>query len=152
VTVVLDRLFGFVWDAVRGFPRWRAYKVEDVRRVVVRLRVLMTDAAAHGGLTSDKYLTPEVQTLELELGDLCKRLHSPQLRRRCRRVLAEYKDAWASSPPPHVRYINTSNGSTYVDPPGRQEQRQRQVAHAHAALTAIDAVLRTCARLERWRT
>jgi hypothetical protein len=141
VTVVLDRLFGFVSQAVRGFPRWRAYKVEDVRRVVVQLRVLMTDAAAHGGLTRDKYLKPEVQAMESELSDLCKRVHSPRLKRQCRRVLAEYKGAWASSPSPR-----------HADPPERRAQLDPQVVHAHAAFTAIAEVLRTCARLERWLT
>lgn len=147
---MVTKVLGYLSAPVRGFPKWRAYKAEDVRRVVTGMRVVMRDAA-NGGVNRSVFMAPENQALEMELGDLIHRVHDRKLRALCGQLLDNYKHAFAAAPPPMGSRVYALNGGPtgYEGEDARRaEAFARQKAHADAALESIEAVLRKLDKLE----
>jgi hypothetical protein len=147
---MLTKLLSYLTAPVRGLPKWRAYRVEDVRRVVTAMRVLMRDAA-NGGVEQSGFMQPENEALEAELDDLVHRVHDRKLRKLCGEVLDNYKATFGAAPSPTGPRIYSM---TYTNPAYAEEDQRysEQVARQHddatATLESIEAVLRKLDKLE----
>ena len=133
-----------------GAPKWRAYKVEDVRRVVTGLRVIVRDAA-NGGVDTSVFMESENQAMESEMEDLCTRVHGKHFKAACVDVLNDYRKVFGAAPRPtgpRVYVLDGGPSGYEAEDALRAKQIAQQKVNADACLESIAALLRRCDKLE----
>jgi hypothetical protein len=134
-------MFATTGGPARWWFGWRTHGAEDLRRVVVALRAVLTHAVAAGGAPSDLYETPTARRAQHELAELVGQVHDWKLRRSCRQVEDAYQRAWTASRPPATSAFTPVRPSVDGAASVRARERQRQVTHARQGLVAITAIL-----------